>query len=62
MKDDALLTHSQAAKILSVSLSTFRRRVEDGTLPKPIKIASLTRWRRSDILGYIEKAFGDAVR
>lgn len=56
---DPLLTAREGAKILQVSIPTFYRRIADGTLPKPIKpikMGSLSRWARSEIVAAIEDA------
>lgn len=53
---DPLLTARESANFLQVSVPTFWRRVADGTVPKPIKIGSLSRWPRSEIEGVIEAA------
>lgn len=54
--NDPLLTAREGAKILQVSLPTFYRLIADGTLPKPIKMGSLSRWSQSEILAAIENA------
>lgn len=53
---DTLLTVRECTKILQMSTPTFYRRVADGTLPKPIKMGSLSRWPRSEIISAIETA------
>ncbi|MBA5802158.1 DNA-binding protein [Rhizobium laguerreae] len=53
---DPLLTKKEAAAILKISVPTFYRRVADGTVPRPIKIGSLSKWPLSDILSTIEEA------
>lgn len=53
---DMLLTEKDAAQRLGISPSTLRRRVSDNTLPRPVKLGSLTRFRLSDILRFIEQA------
>ncbi|MCX5578561.1 helix-turn-helix transcriptional regulator [Kaistia terrae] len=53
---DPLLTVRECAAILQMSVPTFWRRVADGTVPKPVKIGSLSRWPRSEITGVIEQA------
>lgn len=49
-----LLTAREGSKILQVSIPTFYRRIADGTLPKPIKMSSLSRWAQSEINAAIE--------
>jgi predicted DNA-binding transcriptional regulator AlpA len=53
---DPLLTVREGAAVLQMSVPTFWRRVADGTVPKPVKIGSLSRWPRSEIIGVIEQA------
>ncbi|MEM0935742.1 MAG: DNA-binding protein [Pseudomonadota bacterium] len=53
---DPLLSQRECAVFLSISKPTFWRRVGDGTLPKPIKIGGMSRWRLSDIEKAIERA------
>ena len=51
---DMLLTEKDAAARLGISSSTIRRRVADGTVPPPVKLGALTRYKLSDILRYID--------
>lgn len=44
-----LLTINEVAEALNVSTSTIWRQVKGGGLPEPIKIGTLTRWKRSEI-------------
>jgi predicted DNA-binding transcriptional regulator AlpA len=44
-----LVSDKQAAALLDVSRSTFRRYVAAGLLPQPVRIGSATRWRWADI-------------
>ncbi len=53
---DPLLTVREGAAILQISVPTFWRRVADGTIPKPVKLGSLSRWPQSEILAVIEDA------
>lgn len=53
---DPLLNARESAAVLHVSLPTFWRRVADGTIRKPIKIGSLSRWRASEIAAIIDAA------
>lgn len=53
---DPLLTARESAAVLQISVPTFWRRVADGTVPKPVKIGSLSRWPLSEIEGVIAKA------
>lgn len=45
-----LVPASEAAAMLSMGKSTFWREVGKGSLPKPVKIGGLTRWRVEDLL------------
>lgn len=47
--NDRLITVKDVGAALSCSRSTIWRRVKDGTIPAPIKICGLTRWRANDI-------------
>jgi predicted DNA-binding transcriptional regulator AlpA len=45
----SLLNDRQVATALNCSRSSVWRLTENGTLPRPLKISGMTRWRRSDI-------------
>lgn len=51
--DDPLLNAKESANLLNISMPTFWRRVADGTVPKPLKIGSLSRWPLTDIKAVI---------
>ncbi|SEK08199.1 hypothetical protein MAA5396_04769 [Marinovum algicola] len=53
---DPLICDKDGAKMIGGSVSTFWRRVADGTIPKPIKIGGMSRWRQSWIEQVIQKA------
>ena len=53
---DLLLTASESAKLLQVSVPTFWRRVADGTVPPAVKIGHLSRWPSSEVVEVIETA------
>ncbi|UNF44543.1 DNA-binding protein [Bartonella krasnovii] len=55
-ENDILLTDRESAKLLHMSVSTFRRHVTNGFLPKPLKFGFLSRWLQSDLLNVIEQA------
>ncbi|WP_375639416.1 helix-turn-helix transcriptional regulator [Bartonella sp. MM55XZML] len=55
-ENDILLTDRESAKLLHMSVSTFRRHVTNGSLPKPLKFDFLSRWLQSDLLNVIEQA------
>ncbi len=42
-ENDILLTDRESAKLLHMSVSTFRRHVTNGSLPKPLKFGFLSR-------------------
>ena len=49
-----LLSDRDVASLLGVSRASIWRRVADGTLPRPIKIGSATRWRRDELLAALD--------
>lgn len=53
--DKQLLTHKEAAQMLSISLRHFHNlRAEDSRFPKEVRLGKKSvRWRVSDILEYI---------
>jgi predicted DNA-binding transcriptional regulator AlpA len=53
---DPLLTDRDAAALLRVGVSTFRRYVAQGLVHPPIKLGGTSRWPRSEILAVIEAA------
>lgn len=53
---DPLLTVNEGAAALQMSVTTFWRRVADGTVPQPLKIGGMSRWPRSEIAAVIENA------
>ncbi len=55
-ENDILLTDRESAKLLHMSVSTFRRHVTNGSLPKPLKFGFLSRWLQSNLLNVIEQA------
>ncbi len=55
-ENDILLTDRESAKLLHMSVSTFRRHVTNGSLPKPLKFGFLSRWLQSDLINVIEQA------
>lgn len=54
--NDLLLTAREGAALLQISVPTFWRWAANGTLRKPIKLGGLSRWPRSELLEFIEKA------
>ncbi len=53
---DPLIKDKEGAAIIDSSVATWWRRVADGTIPPPIKIGGMSRWRQSDAIAVIEKA------
>ncbi len=53
---DRLLRDTDAAALLACSRSTFWRRVADGTLPRPIRLGGISRWRAADIALAVSQA------
>ncbi|MDF0602686.1 DNA-binding protein [Psychromarinibacter sp. C21-152] len=53
---DPLIRDAQGAAMLGCSKATFWRRVADGTIPKPVKIGGMSRWRVSWIEAVISAA------
>jgi predicted DNA-binding transcriptional regulator AlpA len=51
-----LLSDHAGAALLGISRATFWRRVADRTLPPPLKLGGVTRWRRTDLIAAIERA------
>ena len=51
-----LLADRDGAAMLGISRATFWRRVADGTLPRPIRLGGVTRWRQDELLLAIERA------
>ena len=50
-----LLSDHAGAALLGISRATFWRRVADNSLPQPLKLGGLTRWRRSELIAAIEQ-------
>lgn len=49
-----LLSDNAAAALIGISRTTFWRRVNDGTMPKPVKLGGSTRWYRKEVVGALE--------
>ena len=49
-----LVDLKEAAGLLSVGASTFRRYVKEGQAPQPVKVGGAVRWRVEDL----KRAFG----
>ena len=53
-----LISDKSGASLLDLSRSSWWRRVNDGSLPQPIKIGGATRWRLDEVLAAIERISG----
>ena len=53
---DPLLTAREGADLLQISVPTFWRWVSSGTLPKPVKLGGMSRWPKSELVGFVERA------
>jgi len=53
-----LITMEDVAAALKCSRTTIWRKVKDGSLPAPVKVCGLTRWRAGDIAALIDNAPG----
>ena len=51
-----LLSDNAGAALLGISRATFWRRVNDGSLPRPIKLGGATRWHRDELLATVAAA------
>jgi len=51
----SLITVDEVAAMLQVSQRTVYRFSDIGRIPRPIKLGGSVRWRRSDILAWIEE-------
>lgn len=48
-----LLTKSDVAETLKVSTRTVENLVKAGNLPAPIRLSNHPRWRRSELIAYL---------
>ena len=53
---EKLLSVKEIAAAYGCSVTTIWRRVSDGTLPKPIKIGGMSRWKSSEIEEVVDRA------
>ena len=53
---DPLLTASEGAALIQVSVPTLWRWVSKRILPKPVKLGGMSCWPQSELLAVIEKA------
>ena len=54
-----LVSANTGAVLLDISPATFWRRVKDKTLPEPIRIAGVTRWRLDDLKAAVDSLSND---
>ena len=54
-----LLDVKALAALFQASPATIWRRVNDGTLPQPVRIGGMTRWARDEIDTVIDSAKGE---
>ena len=54
MNEKLLVPAADAAKLLSMGRSTFWNKVKLNQLPRPVKIAGITRWRVSDLRRFVD--------
>ena len=52
----ALLDVKAVAALFQSSPAIIWRRVNDGTIPRPVRIGGMTRWARDEIDGVIDRA------
>jgi excisionase family DNA binding protein len=45
---------TEVAQMLGISKRTVYRLLDGGEIPRPIKLGNATRWRRSDIVLFVE--------
>lgn len=62
MNQSFLMSDRDASIFLSISRATLWRRVSDGTIPKPVRIGGVTRWRRDELIAVVEKASAQRSR
>ncbi len=54
LSNNELLTKKEAAKVAKIAESTLDKYVKEGKFPKPVYLGSYPRWRKSDILKFID--------
>lgn len=52
--EQQLVTLTEVAALLNCGRTTIWRKVKAGTMPAPLKVCGLTRWRAGDIAALIE--------
>jgi prophage regulatory protein len=53
-----LLTRAQVSELIAMSARWINRAVSAGEFPAPLKLGTASRWRRDDVLGWIDKKAG----
>jgi excisionase family DNA binding protein len=53
--DDELLTPQELAALLKLPLGTIRKQRAEGTGPPGFRIGKHVRWRRGDVMEWLEK-------
>lgn len=53
--DTELLKTHEVADLCNVSPETIRRLTDSGAMPKPVRLGRAVRYRKSDVLIWIEK-------
>ena len=56
MNEKLLVPAIEAAKTLSMGRSTFWSKMKLRQLPQPVKVGGITRWRVSDLRGFVDVA------
>jgi predicted DNA-binding transcriptional regulator AlpA len=54
--NDPLLKDVEGCAILGIAKPTWHKWVKRGLLPKPVKLGSLSRWPKSEIVAVRERA------
>jgi len=57
--EHSLLRDHDVCALLGCSRATVWRRVQDGTLPQPVRIGGITRFVGAEVHAVIEKAIAD---
>ncbi len=55
MMNERYLTYHDLTERLGIGKSSVHRRIADGTLPKPIKIGKLSRFKESELIEALKK-------
>ena len=52
-ESQSLLDVKAVAQLLTCSVRHVYRLVDDGKMPRPVKLGALVRWRREDLLNWL---------